>query len=112
MVINLVGKRFETRNFKFDDVHVEAARTIAEAARQAGVERCQSLSSSRLNLIANTLCAAGCSLLLLSLSLSLPFIHTPDSYMFLATALMRTALQHLHAQKHASPPHYFCLGVM
>jgi len=39
VVINLLGKRWETRNFSFDDVHPEATRTIAEAAKEAGVER-------------------------------------------------------------------------
>ncbi len=62
VVINLLGKRWETRNFTFDDVHPDATRTIAEvrqtpphrllqrliispsppppqAAKEAGVER-------------------------------------------------------------------------
>jgi NADH dehydrogenase (ubiquinone) 1 alpha subcomplex subunit 9 len=39
VVINLVGKRWETKNFTFDDVHVKAAATIAKAAKEAGVER-------------------------------------------------------------------------
>jgi len=39
VVINLLGKRWETRNFSFNDVHPEATRTIAEAAKEAGVER-------------------------------------------------------------------------
>lgn len=29
VVINLVGREFETKNFKFNDVHVEGARRIA-----------------------------------------------------------------------------------
>lgn len=39
VVINLVGREWETKNFKFDDVHVEGARTIARIAREAGVDR-------------------------------------------------------------------------
>jgi NADH dehydrogenase (ubiquinone) 1 alpha subcomplex subunit 9 len=39
VVINLLGKRWETRNFSFNDVHPEATRTIAQAAKEAGVER-------------------------------------------------------------------------
>lgn len=39
VVINLVGCDWETKNFKFDDVHVKAARAIARAAKKAGVER-------------------------------------------------------------------------
>ncbi|KAF6216839.1 hypothetical protein GE061_001189 [Apolygus lucorum] len=37
-VINLVGRDWETKNYSFDDVHVEGARTIARLARKAGVE--------------------------------------------------------------------------
>lgn len=39
VVINLVGCDWETKNFKFDDVHVKGARAIARAAKKAGVER-------------------------------------------------------------------------
>ncbi|XP_046848884.1 NADH dehydrogenase [ubiquinone] 1 alpha subcomplex subunit 9, mitochondrial-like [Xenia sp. Carnegie-2017] len=39
VVINLIGKTFCTRNFTFDDCHVEGARTIARAAKQVGVHR-------------------------------------------------------------------------
>ncbi|KAK4887311.1 hypothetical protein RN001_003582 [Aquatica leii] len=39
VVINLVGRDWETLNFKFDDVHVKGAKRIAAAARRAGVER-------------------------------------------------------------------------
>ncbi len=39
VVINLVGRDYETRNFKFSDVHVDGARLIAEAAQEAGVKR-------------------------------------------------------------------------
>jgi len=39
VVINLIGRDWETRNFSFNDVHVEGARTIARVARESGVER-------------------------------------------------------------------------
>eukprot|EP00731_Ephydatia_muelleri_P024803 Em0016g1074a len=39
VVINLVGRDYETRNFKFEDTHVTGARAIADAARRAGVSR-------------------------------------------------------------------------
>lgn len=39
VVVNLIGRDFETKNYKFDDVHVKGARAIARAAKKAGVER-------------------------------------------------------------------------
>ncbi|EDO34612.1 predicted protein [Nematostella vectensis] len=39
VVVNLIGRGFETRNFNFEEVHVDGARTIAKAAKEAGVER-------------------------------------------------------------------------
>lgn len=45
VVINLVGRDWETKNFKFDDVHVTGARAIARACREAGVERLIHVSS-------------------------------------------------------------------
>lgn len=39
VVINLVGRDWETKNFKFDDVHVEGARLLARVAKKAGVEK-------------------------------------------------------------------------
>ncbi|XP_030754524.1 NADH dehydrogenase [ubiquinone] 1 alpha subcomplex subunit 9, mitochondrial [Sitophilus oryzae] len=39
VVINLVGREWETRNYKFNDVHVDGARRLARLAREAGVER-------------------------------------------------------------------------
>lgn len=39
VVINLVGRDWETKNFKFNDVHVEGARRIARIAKEAGVKR-------------------------------------------------------------------------
>lgn len=34
-----MGCDWETKNFKFDDVHVKGARAIARAAKKAGAER-------------------------------------------------------------------------
>jgi len=39
VVINLVGRDWETKNFPFKEVHVEGARRIARIAREAGVEK-------------------------------------------------------------------------
>ncbi|XP_055338270.1 NADH dehydrogenase [ubiquinone] 1 alpha subcomplex subunit 9, mitochondrial-like [Paramacrobiotus metropolitanus] len=39
VVINLIGRDYETKNFTFEQVHVEGARRIARAAKEAGVER-------------------------------------------------------------------------
>ncbi|XP_003390219.1 PREDICTED: NADH dehydrogenase [ubiquinone] 1 alpha subcomplex subunit 9, mitochondrial-like [Amphimedon queenslandica] len=39
VVVNAIGRDYETRNFKFDDVHVQGSRVIAEAAKKAGVKR-------------------------------------------------------------------------
>lgn len=39
VVINLIGRDWETKNFKMDDVHVKAARTIAKAAKESGVQK-------------------------------------------------------------------------
>lgn len=39
VVINLVGRDWETKNFKFDDVHVQGARLLAKCAKKSGVER-------------------------------------------------------------------------
>lgn len=45
VVINLVGRDWETRNFSFEDVHITGARNIARAAREAGVQRFIHLST-------------------------------------------------------------------
>lgn len=45
VVINLVGREWETRNFSFDDVHVEGARRLARLAKKSGIERFIHLSS-------------------------------------------------------------------
>ncbi|XP_066488431.1 NADH dehydrogenase [ubiquinone] 1 alpha subcomplex subunit 9, mitochondrial [Tiliqua scincoides] len=39
VVINLVGKEFETRNTKYEDVFVNIPREIAKLSREAGVEK-------------------------------------------------------------------------
>lgn len=39
IVINLVGREWETRNYRFEDVFVNIPREIARAAREAGVEK-------------------------------------------------------------------------
>lgn len=45
VVVNLVGREFETKNFKYDDVHVEGARRLARICREAGVDRFIHLSA-------------------------------------------------------------------
>lgn len=49
VVINLVGRNFPTGNFSFDDCHVEGARTIARAAKNAGVSRLIHISALNAN---------------------------------------------------------------
>ncbi|XP_022088368.1 NADH dehydrogenase [ubiquinone] 1 alpha subcomplex subunit 9, mitochondrial-like [Acanthaster planci] len=39
VVINLVGKDYETRNFSFEDTHIEGARNLARIAKKMGVNR-------------------------------------------------------------------------
>jgi len=39
VVINLIGRDFETRNFSFQEAHVDGAAAIARAAKKAGVKR-------------------------------------------------------------------------
>jgi len=39
VVVNLIGRDWETKNFKFDDVHVEGAANLARICKEAGVER-------------------------------------------------------------------------
>jgi NADH dehydrogenase (ubiquinone) 1 alpha subcomplex subunit 9 len=39
IVVNLLGKRTDTRNFKLEELHITAAEKIAKAAKAAGVER-------------------------------------------------------------------------
>jgi len=51
VVINLVGRDYETRNFSFQDVHVDGPRRMARIAKEAGVERF--IHMSHLNATAN-----------------------------------------------------------
>ncbi|CAB3225005.1 unnamed protein product [Arctia plantaginis] len=39
VVINLIGRDYETKNFKYNDVHVEGPKRIARISREMGVER-------------------------------------------------------------------------
>ncbi|KAJ2712158.1 Protein-lysine N-methyltransferase efm5 [Coemansia spiralis] len=39
VVINLIGRNYETKNFSLEQVHVEGARRIAEISRESGVSR-------------------------------------------------------------------------
>uniref|UniRef100_A0A8J2WPD0 NADH dehydrogenase [ubiquinone] 1 alpha subcomplex subunit 9, mitochondrial n=1 Tax=Daphnia galeata TaxID=27404 RepID=A0A8J2WPD0_9CRUS len=39
LVINVIGREWETRNFSFDDVYVKGPRNIARIAKECGVER-------------------------------------------------------------------------
>ncbi|EIW80946.1 NAD(P)-binding protein [Coniophora puteana RWD-64-598 SS2] len=39
IVYNLVGRDYETKNFKYDDVHVKGAERIAKIAAEVGVQR-------------------------------------------------------------------------
>lgn len=45
VVINLLGKHFETPNYKFADVHVDGAKRIAEIAKDEGVDHFVHVSS-------------------------------------------------------------------
>uniref|UniRef100_A0A7R9EYU0 NADH dehydrogenase [ubiquinone] 1 alpha subcomplex subunit 9, mitochondrial n=1 Tax=Timema bartmani TaxID=61472 RepID=A0A7R9EYU0_9NEOP len=45
VVINLVGREWETKNFTFADVHIDGARRLARLAREAGVEKFIHVSS-------------------------------------------------------------------
>ena len=45
VVINLIGRDWETRNFNFADVNVAGARRIARLAKEAGVNRLIHFSS-------------------------------------------------------------------
>jgi NADH dehydrogenase (ubiquinone) 1 alpha subcomplex subunit 9 len=45
VVINLVGRDWETKNFKFQDVHVDGSRRLARICREMGVEKFIHLSA-------------------------------------------------------------------
>ncbi|KAJ1877123.1 Protein-lysine N-methyltransferase efm5, partial [Coemansia sp. S17] len=45
VVINLIGRNYETKNFSFDQVHIEGAQRIADVSREAGVSRLIHMSS-------------------------------------------------------------------
>jgi NADH dehydrogenase (ubiquinone) 1 alpha subcomplex subunit 9 len=45
VVINLMGRDWETMNFKFHDVNVTGARTVARLAKECGVKRLIHFSS-------------------------------------------------------------------
>ncbi|KAJ1843919.1 Protein-lysine N-methyltransferase efm5, partial [Coemansia sp. RSA 2703] len=45
VVINLIGRNYATKNFSLDQVHVDAAQSIAEISREAGVSRFIHMSS-------------------------------------------------------------------
>lgn len=45
VVINLMGRDWETKNFPFKEVHVDSARRIARIARECGVEKLIHLSA-------------------------------------------------------------------
>ena len=38
VVINLIGREFETMNFKFEDVNIHGPRLLAKLARECGVK--------------------------------------------------------------------------
>ncbi|KAI8322310.1 NAD(P)-binding protein [Martensiomyces pterosporus] len=45
VVINLIGRNYETKNFSFEQVHIEGPSRIAEISREAGVSRLIHLSN-------------------------------------------------------------------
>lgn len=49
VVVNLIGRDWETRNFKFKDVNETGARLIARIARESGVKRLVHLSALNAN---------------------------------------------------------------
>lgn len=49
VVINLIGTEYETKNFSFQDVHVDGARRLARLSKDAGVDRFIHISSLNVN---------------------------------------------------------------
>lgn len=49
IVINLLGSKWNTRNFTLEDVHIDGARKIASISKAAGVERLIHVSTSDYN---------------------------------------------------------------
>lgn len=47
VVINLMGRDWETKNFNFHDVNVTGARTVARLAKECGVKRLIHFSSKK-----------------------------------------------------------------
>lgn len=45
MVINLIGRHYQTRNFSYEDVHVTGPSLLAKAAKEAGVQRFVNISA-------------------------------------------------------------------
>jgi len=77
VVINLVGRDWETKNFKFNDVHVEGARRIARISREMGVERLIHVSALNVDPL------PAVSIFILTIILiTYPLISTNTSYTF------------------------------
>lgn len=49
VVVNLIGRDWETKNFTYEDVHVTGARTLARLCREANVERFVHVSALNAN---------------------------------------------------------------
>ena len=45
VVVNCIGREFETRNFKFKDVNVTGPALVAKCAREMGIKRFIHISS-------------------------------------------------------------------
>ena len=38
VVINLIGREYETRNYKFEDINIHGPKMLARLARECGVQ--------------------------------------------------------------------------